>query len=291
MPSSWLYQTPWEEYFTVVQWDQRGTGKTYLANDPASTAATINVQRMVADGEEVTAWLRKTYGKQKIFVMGHSWGTVIGLELAMRHPDWLHAYVGMGQLIASQQNESLSYTFALGQARLRNNAQALKELKSIAPYPAADGSLTVDKVETERKWVVFFGGLSWHRNNNDGVDNAQVLSPDYSDADMNWGAGALSTIVNLLPSLSRIDFDGVNQVGCPLFLFAGRHDYETPSAISTAWFARLWAPQKRLVWFENSAHEIQYQEPGKVFMHLVKDVRPIAERAGDVPPTDGFDRE
>ena len=96
MPTSWTFQNPWEDYFTVVQWDQRGAGKTYNANDPKKIAPTITVQRMEQDAQEVVQYLRKTYHKDKIFVLGHSWGSFLGLELAKEHPEWLYAYVGMG---------------------------------------------------------------------------------------------------------------------------------------------------------------------------------------------------
>ena len=86
MPVSWLYQSPWEDYFTVVQWDQRGAGKTAAANDPALVTPTITIEQMTADGEELVALLRETFSKDKIFVLGHSWGTVIGLGIAQRHP-------------------------------------------------------------------------------------------------------------------------------------------------------------------------------------------------------------
>src|SRR5947207_10019238 len=99
MPIGWAYQSGWEDYFTVVQWDQRGSGKTYNANDPAQIKPTLSLDRIIADGEELVAWLREHYGKRKVFVLGHSWGSIIGLELARRHPDWLHAYIGMGQMI------------------------------------------------------------------------------------------------------------------------------------------------------------------------------------------------
>jgi proline iminopeptidase len=96
MPMSWWFTRGWEEYFTVVQWDQRGAGKTYLLNDPSKIAPTLTPERMIADTEEIAAWARKEFGKDKIFVLGHSWGSYLGLELAKRHPDWLHAYIGVG---------------------------------------------------------------------------------------------------------------------------------------------------------------------------------------------------
>jgi proline iminopeptidase len=90
MPMSWWFTRGWEEYFTVVQWDQRGAGKTYLLN-PAVIGPTMTRERMLADAEELTTWIRHELGKEKIFVLGHSWGSYLGLELATRHPNWLYA--------------------------------------------------------------------------------------------------------------------------------------------------------------------------------------------------------
>ena len=73
---------------------------------------------------------------------------------------------------------------------------------------------------------------------------------------------------------------------CPVFIFAGRHDYETPSALAVDWLEALHAPRKGLVQFENSAHMMELEEPGKVLVHLVGDVRPIAEEAGDSAAVD-----
>src|SRR5215475_6430405 len=98
MPESWWMSRDWEEYFTVVHWDQRGTGKALLINDPAKLVPTMTLARSVADAEEMVGWLRKEFGKRKLFVLAHSAGTYAGLQLALRHPDWLHAYIGVGQM-------------------------------------------------------------------------------------------------------------------------------------------------------------------------------------------------
>ena len=112
MPLSWWYDRGWEDYFTVVEWDQRGAGKTYLINDPRAVAPTMTRERFVEDAEEMTAWLRKDLGKPKIFVWGHSWGSYLGLELARRHPDWLYAYIGTGQVTNSPESERRGYVLA-----------------------------------------------------------------------------------------------------------------------------------------------------------------------------------
>jgi len=284
MPVSWLYESGWEDYFTVVQWDQRGAGKTYVANDAAKVEPTITQERMVADGEELVAWLRANYGKRKVFVLGHSWGSIIGLEVARRHPDWLHAYIGMGQMIHGRDNERLGYEWALDMARADRNDKALKELQAIAPYPRADGSVSVEQIITQREWVIHYGGLTWGRPDFDYAQDAAKFSPDYTRKELSPEDGIGESLPRLLPAMIAYDVRGVTRMDCPVFIFAGAHDYETPSALAEHWLAALQAPRKGLVRFENSAHMMELEEPGKMLVHLVSDVRPIAEAAGDAAP-------
>jgi pimeloyl-ACP methyl ester carboxylesterase len=275
MPTSWTFENPWEDYFTVVQWDQRGSGKTYAANDPKTIAPTLTVQRMESDTEEVVQYLRKAYHKPKIFVLGHSWGSLLGIMLAHNHPEWLYAYVGMGQMIDSQTSERDSYEAALSAARAAHDAQAIKELENIAPYPG--GAVSLDKIDTERKWSVKFGGLSWNRDSYAYYYRATELSPDYTDADLAAiDKGSLLSLTHLLPVFSTFDYSHVTDFKCPIIIFNGRHDETVSAKVTAAWFARVHAPVKKLVWFENSAHMMQIEEPGKVLVHLVEDVRPLA---------------
>jgi pimeloyl-ACP methyl ester carboxylesterase len=287
MPVSWMYQSAWEDYFTVVQWDQRGAGKTYVANDPALVEPTITAERMIADAEEMTAWLRAHFGKKKIFVLGHSWGSLMGLELARRHPDWLHAYIGMGQMIYSPGNERMGYEWAMEQARTAGDQRAVKELEAIAPYPRADGTLTVEQIVKQREWVIHYGGLSWGRQDFGYVLDAAVFSPEYTRKELSPEDGIGESLPRLLPDMMKYDVRGVRRMDCPVFIFAGAHDYETVSKLAEDWLAALDAPRKGLVRFENSAHMMELEEPGKVLVHLVRDIRPIAERAGDAAPVDG----
>lgn len=90
-PSSWFWEDGWEDYFTVVQWDQRGAGKSYGAEDPERIRPTLSAGRIVADAAEVVQFLRRRFGHEKIFVLGHSWGSLIGLTLAHQRPEWLYA--------------------------------------------------------------------------------------------------------------------------------------------------------------------------------------------------------
>jgi len=283
MPASWFFQTPWEEYFTVVQWDQRGAGKTAAANDSATVTPTITLDRMVADGEEVVEYLRRTFDQPKIFLMGHSWGTIIGVTIAQRHPDWLYAYLAMGQAVNSYENERTGYEWALAEAKRHGNQKALSELEALEPYPAPDGSVSIQKILTQRKWVIAFGGLTWGRSDFSYELNAAKLSPDYTPQDLAVLARSdLSSLTQLIGAMGNLHFDRTALTfGCPVFVFAGRYDYETPSAVAKAWFDRISAPKKGFVWFEHSAHMLPFEEPGKLFLHLVEDVRPLAPAAHD----------
>jgi pimeloyl-ACP methyl ester carboxylesterase len=286
LPNRYLFEAPWLDYFTVVEWDQRGAGKTYALNDPAKVAPTLTKARMVDDAEQLAAWLRAAYGKKKIFVMGHSWGTVLGLSLAERRPDWLYAYIGVGQIIDMRAGEKVGYDWVLQQARAAGDAMAVKELTAIAPYPEADGALPLEKIDTERKWSVHFGGLTHGRRTYDVWENAERISPDYAEADFKAiDAGSGFSFPTLLPQLAATDFSGMTRLRCPLLIFAGRYDYTTPAAPVTRWFDRLSAPSKRFVWFENSAHMMYEEEPGKVLVHLVRDALPFAAAAGDTAPS------
>src|SRR3546814_17460572 len=109
---------------------------------------------MTADGEELVAHLLQHYGKRKLFVMGHSWGTVIGLNIARAHPEWLHAYIGMGQVINGPENERVGYAFALREARRSGNALAVSELEAVAPSPSTAGSLAPPHPLVPPKWVI-----------------------------------------------------------------------------------------------------------------------------------------
>jgi pimeloyl-ACP methyl ester carboxylesterase len=284
MPLSWYFQRGWEEYFTVVQWDQRGSGKTYTSNDPAKIAPTMTPERMYQDADEVILWLRKEFGKDKIFVLGHSWGSSIGLTVAQRHPEWLHAYIGMAQITNSPESERRGWQFALEHAEAEHNERAIHDLRSMAPYAVDGKPMPLKDLYLQRKWLDYYGGaIAWKRDFK--VESAAVrLSPEYTDADVrSFGDGNEFSEQHLLVQAIMTDFSTVTTLKCPLILFSGRHDYNVSSTVGAEWFERVQAPSKRLVWFESSAHEIMDEEPGKLLLSLVEYARPIAQRAGDVP--------
>jgi proline iminopeptidase len=278
MPSSWFFQNGWEDYFTVVQWDQRGAGRSYSSNDPTSVRPTLSAARIVEDAGEVVQYLRARYRKDKVFVLGHSWGSLVGIMLAHRHPEWLHAYIGTGQMIDGNANERVGYANTLRAAEAAGNRRAVAELQAIAPYPEADGTLPIDKINTERKWSVLLGGLTHGRSSYDYYERLFLLSPEYAERDVAAiDQGSALSLPSLLPVMARFDYSDVVKFDCPILLFEGRHDDTTPGEIAAAWLARVEAPGKKLVWFENSAHMVMVEEPGRFLVHLVQDALPYAE--------------
>lgn len=285
MPSSWYFQRGWEEYFTVVQWDQRGAGKTYLANDPEAIEPTMSFERILADTEEMITWLRKELGKEKIFVLGHSWGSVLGLKTAQRHPEWLHAYIGMGQAADMLESERRGWKFAMESARAAKNETAIRDLQSIAPYAEGKGPLPLEHLYLQRKWLMFYGGAVSGRQQNDAESAAAILSPEYSDAELRGiSEGNNFSEKLMLAKVFTVDLDSITELEVPLILLLGRDDYNVSSSAAAEWFETVTAPSKQLVWFEHTGHEVMNEAPGRTLVSLVKYALPFAERAGDVAP-------
>lgn len=281
---AWWNTRALEEYFTVVHWDQRGSGKTYLLNDPQQIAPTMKPEQFVSDAEELVGWLRRDLSKDKIFVLGHSWGSFVGLKLAERRPEWLHAYIGTGQATNTPESERRGWAYAMAAARKADNKDAIRDLSSIAPYAASGGQIPLADIALERKWSDFFGGVMAYRPGQVD-DQAARLSPDYTDAEVpRIFAGNDYSQGFLFSAIVSLDLSKVIELRCPLILLEGRHDRTVNSDVAHEWFDQVKAPSKRFVWFENSAHEVMSEEPGKVLVSLVSYARPIAARAGDVAP-------
>jgi pimeloyl-ACP methyl ester carboxylesterase len=284
-PMSWWFQPGWEDYFTVVEWDQRGAGKTFLINDPKKIAPTMTRERMVADAAEMVSWLRKEFGKKKIFLLGHSWGSYMGLALARLRPEWFYAYIGTGQITDGPESERRGWRFAMDEARKEGNRQAIRELQAIAPYGEKGKPITLKDLYVQRKWVGLFGGVMAYRGGQQVESKIANLSPDYSDQEIRriWDGNRFSEKY-LLAEVINTNMTAISSLDCPLILLEGRHDYNVNAQLAADWFAKVKAPSKQFVWFEHSGHEAMNEEPGKFLVSLVRYARPFAEKAGDVAP-------
>lgn len=129
----------WLKYFTVVQWDQRGSERTFRRNGAAS-ASTITPDRMAQDGIELAGWVKKKLHKDKIVLVGHSWGSVLGFLMVKARPELFYAFIGTGQVAAEfARSSAVAYTALVERASCEGNSQVLAELKEVGPPPYKDG--------------------------------------------------------------------------------------------------------------------------------------------------------
>lgn len=274
MGRSWTWRRGVEEYFTVVHWDQRGTGKTARANGVEAGLVDLTRERMAQDLVELIDLVRERFGKRQVVLLGHSWGNVIALDAALARPDAISAYIALSPALAMQENEQVGYERLLRIAGDLYDETALAELEALAPYP---GEMTPERIAAQRVWVQRYGGLGAYRDNAEFYMKAARLSPDYDLADRQaLDAGGEASITTLLPALMETDLRSVEETAFPVLLFVGRHDLTTPPEVSESWFNMLQAPSKAMVWFEHSAHLAPHEEPGHFLMALVEHALPLA---------------
>jgi proline iminopeptidase len=280
IPMASSFQDPWEKYFTVAQWDQRGAGKTYETNDKELQRRTMNVSQMEQDTVEVVNYLRKRFQREKIFVVGHSWGSMLGLWLAHEHPESIYAFVGTGQAISMQENELAGYRDVLQAARDHHNERAVQELESIAPYPPAIPDF--NKTQVVRNWESTLLGLppsDQSFTNTRRILTTMVSAPEYSLADdVGWIRGQTFSLVTMFPGLMDADLTKLGpDFRVPIFFFEGRVDPYCPPSVIVDYIQQMNASQKEIVWFENSGHFPFYEEKQKFTDELVRRVLPLAK--------------
>jgi proline iminopeptidase len=277
MPVARTFQDPWEKYFTVVQWDQRGAGKTYTSNSKDAVRPTMTIDRMHADTLEMVNYLRKRFGREKIFVLGHSWGSILGLQLAHNHPELLYAYIGVGQASDAEQNEVVLYRDTLAEAQRTQNQEAIKQLTAIAPYPTP--AVTFHQIRVVREWSAALIGPP-PSPGHESVTGLKTIfyAPEYSLMnDIDWMRGQLFSVDMLLPGLSKVHFADLGyDYRAPIFFLEGKHDPYTPSSLAKELFDKINDPDKQFVWFENSGHFPFAEEPQKFTDVLVQNVLPLA---------------
>lgn len=276
-PVSYFYLRDLEEYFTVVQWDQRGAGKTYAASDPATVRPTMSIEQLVEDGTELIRYLTRTYGQKRVVLLGHSFGTVLGVRIARQHPELLAAYVGAGQFTDFDRSERLGHLETLADAKAAHNEPAVRELEAIAPFPDAERpERNLQNLGKERRWLAQYGG--YYAAGGVGHNGAiATLSPDYTADELKIRDSAQAFSDEALwGEIGQISLREETRFRVPVVILQGRHDRGTSSALVAEWFERVRAPTKRIVWFEDSAHMTFEEEPGKFLVTLVQEVLPLA---------------
>ena len=255
------YQSGLADAATMVCWDQRGSGLSY---DKKAGTSVMTVSRMVEDAAALAELLCARFGKDKLIVVGHSWGTLLGTLLAHRRPEHIAAYIGMGQFVEGDRNEAMSYDFVLGVARERGDKKALEDLARIGA-PVKGHYRNLDDLMVQRNLMTKYGGGTY--KGKESLMSSMVIpllkSPEYKLADLKrYSDGAFSSLRALWEEV--VDFNLLEEIpalAMPVYLTEGRHDQNTPPAIAEAWFAALDAPKKEWIWFEESAHSPIKEEP------------------------------
>lgn len=287
MPFAWTFQRPWEDFFTVVHYDQRGAGRSYPLNDQEALAPTMTLERYRDDAIELIELLQERYGKRKVVLMGHSWGSFVGLAVALERPDLLHAYVGVGQGIDFREGESVGMAWTRARALAAGDEVAVAAIDALAPYPKT-GPFTIEQADGWRTHAMRYGSLLYNRPPADTLYFHQPrLSPLYTAADRKaWGEGSAFSVTTLWPRLADVSFMAVERVEVPLVFLLGRHDYTVPSPIAADWLSEVDAPSKQLVWFEHSAHMPMFEESGLFLAALLREVIPLTRDRQAASPTD-----
>ena len=257
--------------FTIVAWDQRGSGGSYY-NCPLDS---LTVERLTDDANELVLWLCKEFNKDKIFIIGGSWGSELGTWVAYRYPAHIAAYVGFGQVVNGAKNEQLSYEFALNAAREAGDDKSVKVLEELGAPVMGVYKGGYDGMMTQRNVMMKYGGDSQNAKKRSYFKSTVIpmlFSDEYSLKDI-WGIakGHKLVLEKMWPEVGATNFpETCNKFDVPYFIFDGRLDKNTPAELVQDYFDIIKAPQKELIWFENSGHNPMNDEPDK-FKSLLRE--------------------
>jgi pimeloyl-ACP methyl ester carboxylesterase len=256
LPVARVFGLEIEKHFTVVHWDQRASGKS---NREIFEEEDLSIDTYLTDTLALVNILRERFSKDKIFLIGHSWGTVLGTLTVRDHPELFHAYVGMGQVVNMAENERLSLEFVINEARKDRNEEALTALLPLNPPYAED----TNELSVQRQWLYYYGG-GMRGTTFPQLAGHFFSSPEYSLLDLLAMFKGMMMVANhMWPELSQIDFfTTAVKLDIPVYYFTGRHDYNTPFALVEEYVERLDAPHKEIVWFEESSHFMNVSDPG-----------------------------
>jgi pimeloyl-ACP methyl ester carboxylesterase len=256
-----------EDDFVVIEWDQRGAGKSGASIQPITA---MNIDQLVADTIELSELLTQRFGKRQLIIVGHSWGSVLGLLAVQRRPDLYSAYVSTGLIANFAEGQQAAYRFLLAEAERRGATKALAELTAVGgpPYADADGRA---KWMRCARWLGEFGAM-WHSSAKFERVGWMLSSVEYSWPEkLRFTRAAERSFDLLYPDLSSVNLiETVPQVDVPVFIAHGRYDQLAPVEVAKRYFSGLVAPAKEWVLFENSAHFPQWEEPELFHKLLVK---------------------
>lgn len=264
LPLAHQYDGELLNHFTVVHWDQRGAGKSF---DASLSPDAMEIENFVSDAVELTNILRERFQQEKIYIVGHSWGSVLGALTVSSNPELFHAFIGVGQAVNIPEAQIVAYEQLLEQARASNNGQATDELTAIGTPPWSDQQANI----TYATWVNSFGGVMQGVTGEE-LDKTVASSPYYTAEDREkWQQGQGFSAQAMIAELMQVNLmDEVKTLNVPVYIFSGKHDLNSPIPLAQRWLDGLESPHKELVVFENSAHFLMWEENEKFSQEMLR---------------------
>ena len=283
MPDYFLtehYPTGLDEYFTVVWWEQRGSGLSYSADIPPES---VNPGQLVSDIVEVTNYLRKRFGREKIYLMGHSGGTFMGIQAAAQAPELYHAYIGVAQMSNQLESERLAYGYMLQRFRDDGNTEMVRRLEAARvgdAIPLPDSYLKVRDVAMHGLGV---GTTHDMKSIVTGLLLRSLLNREYTLSEKigMWRGKIFSNSLLWNTQLSTDLTKMVTRLEVPVYFFHGVYDYTVSYPLARSFYERLDAPVKGFYTFKQSAHSPLFEEPEKMREIVRADVLTGSKRLAD----------
>jgi pimeloyl-ACP methyl ester carboxylesterase len=273
------YNADLEKHFVVVNWEQRAAGKNFL--QLYAHRGSITPQQYVKDGLRLADYLRHRFHQNKIYVVGHSWGTFLGVWLVQQKPQWFYAYVGAAQMVNGAVNDRLWYEVTLQRARQAGDTGAVKTLEGYGPPSLKwyrENPITLTQKIANINFIndkYMAQDMEAHGGSGDNGDLlAAVNTPEYRPIDkLFWLAGPAFTFETVYPQLYPVNLvKQASYLNVPVYFIEGRWDINAPTVLVKQYYRALHSPHKQLVWFERSGHNPPYQEPAKFNAFLIHTV-------------------
>jgi pimeloyl-ACP methyl ester carboxylesterase len=275
MPDYFLnnkYPTGLEDFFTMVWWEQRGSGLSYSSG---ISPETMTLNQMISDTKEVTNYLRRRFKKEKIYLMGHSGGTFIGIQVAAQAPELYYAYLGVAQMSDQLKSERLAYEYMLKQFQKSGNIKMVRKLEE-APVTMTEG--VPDEYRSFRDMAMHSLGIGTTHDMNSvisGIFFPSLACREYTMIEKKnlWLGKSRSGISILWADMMATDLTvKVPELKIPVYFFEGIYDYTVSSVLAKNYFEKIKAPVKGFYKFEKSAHSPLFEEPEKMQQILKEDV-------------------
>ncbi|MBQ0734210.1 alpha/beta fold hydrolase [Aquimarina celericrescens] len=245
-----------EKEFVVVYWEQRGAGKSMSNNIPDSS---MNLEQFIQDTSDVSEYIKKRFNRQKIHLMGHSWGSLVGILTAHRYPQHFNSYVGIGQIVKQYEGEQISLDWIKNEARKRKDNRALKKIVKIdIPDSLADGKIWLDYLMRQRAYVQKYGGGMDREKTNIWTYTVKLITKtkEYTLKEkLNFIKGNPYSVKRLWPDVVQTNlFNEIDSIAIPIYFMHGVHDYQVPYSLAKKFYTKVNAPKKTFISFNNSAH-------------------------------------